>query len=169
MSCSPLSGSVGPILGQNYGARAFDRVRAVLTNCFVVAGLYVISVTLILWIAAPLVVRLFDARGETADLLVFFCRASGLLWLFLGGVFVANAAYNNLGWPMLAALFNWGRATLGTIPFVTIGALTHGPKGGYIGMIAGAALFGVAAVVVSYVVVRRLARREARRPDLTIA
>ena len=164
-----LSGSVGPIMGQNYGARAFDRVRAILTNCFVVAGLYVISVTAILWIAAPLVVAVFDAKGETAELLIFFCRASGILWLFLGGVFVANAAYNNLGWPMLSALFNWGRATLGTIPFVTFGALTHGAEGGYIGMIAGAALFGVAAVVVSYVVVGRLARREMDRPDLTIA
>ena len=84
-------------------------------------------------------------------------------------MFVANAAYNNLGWPMLAAVFNWGRATLGTIPFVTIGALTHGAEGGYIGMIAGAAFFGVAAVIVSYIVVGRLARREMARPDLTIA
>ena len=155
-----LSGSVGPILGQNYGARAFDRVRDVLTNCFVVAALYVVSITLVLWIAAPLVVTIFDAKGQTAELLIFFCRASGILWLFLGGVFVANAAYNNLGWPMLSAVFNWGRATLGTIPFVTIGALTHGAEGGYVGMIAGAALFGVAAVVVSYIVVGRLARRE---------
>ena len=152
-----LSGSVGPIMGQNYGARAFDRVRHVLSECYVVAGLYVIGVTLVLWLAAPFIIFLFDAKGETARLLGFFCHASGFLWLFLGGVFVANAAYNNLGWPVLSAVFNWGRATLGTMPFVTIGALRYGPEGGFIGMIAGAALFGAMAVVTSYVVVGKVA------------
>ena len=155
-----LSGSVGPIMGQNFGARAFDRVRKILTDCFIVAALYVVAVSLVLWFAAPLVVALFDVKGETADLLMFFCRASGILWLFLGGVFVANAAYNNLGWPILSAVLNWGRATLGTMPFVTLGALHYGPKGGYIGMILGAAVFGIVAVIVSFGVVARLERRE---------
>ena len=154
-----LSGSVGPIMGQNFGALAFDRVRTVLTNCYIVAGIYVVAISIVLWLAAPLLVTIFDARGQTAELLGFFCRASGGLWLFLGGVFVANAAYNNLGQPILSAAFNWGRATLGTMPFVTIGALHYGPRGGYIGMIAGATIFGCLAVVGSYVVVGRLATR----------
>ena len=156
-----LSGSVGPIMGQNYGAGAFDRVRTILTECYGVAAAYVVGVTAILWLAAPLIVMLFDAHGETADLLRFFCHASGFLWLCLGGVFVANAAYNNLGWPFLSALFNWGRATLGTIPFVTFGALHHGPQGGYVGMIVGAALFGMMAVATSYLAIGRLAERAA--------
>ena len=152
-----LSGSVGPILGQNYGARFFDRIRLVLTNCYAVAGLYVGGVTFVLWFGAPLIVLVFGATGETASLLVFFCRVAGVLWLFLGGIFVANAAFNNLGRPVLSASFNWARATLGTIPFVTIGAAHYGPEGGYIGLVAGAALFGCLAVVWSYVVVGRIA------------
>jgi putative MATE family efflux protein len=156
-----LSGSVGPILGQNYGAMAFGRVRTILSQCYGVAAVYVVAITAVLWFAAPLIVVLFDAHGETADLLRFFCRASGFLWLCLGGVFVANAAYNNLGWPILSAVFNWGRATLGTIPFVTLGALHYGPEGGYVGMILGAALFGAMAVATSYVVIGRLAERAA--------
>ena len=90
--------------------------------------------------------------------MTFFCHASGVLWLFLGAIFVANAAFNNLNSPMLSAVFNWGRATLGTIPFVTLGTAYAGPRGGYIGMIAGAAVFGCLAVAVSYLVVGRLAR-----------
>ncbi len=154
-----LSGSVGPIMGQNYGARAFDRVRRVLTQCFLVAGSYVAGVTIILWFAAPLVVAAFAAKGETAELLRFFCHASGALWLFLGAIFVANAAFNNLNAPMLSAIFNWGRATLGTIPLVTIGAAHAGPKGGYIGLVGGSAMFGCLAVVGAYCVVGRLAGR----------
>ena len=154
-----LSGSVGPIMGQNYGALAFGRVRAVLTNCYVVAAIYVLVITVVLWIGAPLIAIIFAAKGETADLLGFFCRAAGILWFFLGGVFVANAAFNNLGRPFLSTFFNWGRATLGTVPFVSLGALYFGPKGGYVGMIGGAALFGSLAVAGSYFVVGHLAGR----------
>ncbi len=156
-----LSGSVGPIMGQNYGARAYGRIRETLTKCFALAGTYVTTVTLILWLAAPFVVTAFGAKGETADLLRFFCQSSGVLWLFLGAIYVANAAFNNLDWPFLSAICNWGRATLGTIPFVAIGTAYAGPKGGYIGMVAGSALFGCLAVAGAYFVVIRLANRPA--------
>ena len=155
-----LSGAVGPIMGQNFGARRFDRVKNVLDDCYRVAAAYVVAVGLALWLLAPLVVAIFAAKGETADLLTFFCRVSGFLWFFLGGVFVANSAYNNLGWPLLPTLVNWGRATLGTIPFVTLGARWFGPEGGYVGMIVGAALFGAIAVVGSYRLVGRVATRQ---------
>ena len=152
-----LSGSVGPIMGQNFGARSFGRVRQVLNDCYLLAGAYVVGITIVLWLASPLVILIFNAKGETAELLRFFCHAGGIMWLFLGGLFVANAAFNNLGWPLLSTGFNWARATLGTIPFVTIGALRHGPEGGYIGMIVGAALFGLLAVAGSYRLIGRLA------------
>lgn len=153
-----LSGAVGPIMGQNHGARLTRRVRQVLTDCFAFAAIYVVIVSLLLRQAAPLVITLFSANGETAELLTFFCAYCGALWLFLGGIFVANAAFNNLGFPLLSTLFNWGRATLGTMPFVTIGATRFGPEGGYIGLIAGAALFGAAAVSAAYFVTAQLAR-----------
>ena len=156
-----LSGAVGPIMGQNFGARAFGRVRGVLDDCYGVAAAYVVLVGAALWLLAPAIVALFAAKGETAELLTFFCRVGGLLWFFLGGVFVANAAYNNLGWPLFSTLINWGRATLGTIPFVTLGAAWYGPQGGYVGMVVGAAIFGIVAVAGSYRLVGRIARRAA--------
>ncbi|WP_244628882.1 MATE family efflux transporter [Methylocella tundrae] len=153
-----LSGSVGPIMGQNLGARLYDRIRQILTNSFAFAAVYVVAVALILSQASPLIIGVFAARGQTAELLNFFCLTCGGLWFFLGGIFVANASFNNLGFPVLSTLFNWGRATVGTIPFVTIGAARFGPEGGFIGLIAGATLFGVFAVVMAYFVTARLAR-----------
>ncbi len=153
-----LSGSVGPILAQNLGARLFSRVRQTLTNSFAFSAVYVVAVSALLRASAPLVVQIFGAQGETADLVRFFCAYGGLLWLFLGGVFVANAAFNNLGFPVLSTLFNWGRATLGAIPFVTIGAAHFGPEGGFLGLIAGAAVFGTGAVATAYFVTAKLAK-----------
>jgi putative MATE family efflux protein len=154
-----LSSAVGPIMGQNLGAKLISRVRQVLTDCLTFATLYVVAVAILLRLAAPLIVQLFHAQGETAELLTFVCAYGGVLWLFLGAIFVANAAFNNLGFPLLSTLFNWGRATLGTLPFVTIGTARFGPEGGYIGLILGSALFGAGAVITAYYVTARLAKR----------
>jgi Na+-driven multidrug efflux pump len=153
-----LSSVVGPIMAQNLGANLPKRVRLVLTDSFAVALVYVLVVWLILWRTAPVIVDIFQATGDTARIVTFFCNYSGALWLFLGAIFVANAAFNNLGFPMLSTGFNWGRATLGTMPFVTFGALRNGPEGGFVGLIAGASLFGVAAVITAYFVTLRLAK-----------
>jgi Na+-driven multidrug efflux pump len=153
-----LSSVVGPIMGQNLGARLFERVKRVLTDSFAVSLVYVIFVWFLLWLAAPAIVSIFHAVGDTERLVTFFCNYGGALWLFLGAIFVSNAAFNNLGFPVLSTGFNWGRATLGTMPFVTLGALHNGPEGGFVGLIAGASLFGVAAVVTAYFVTARLAK-----------
>jgi Na+-driven multidrug efflux pump len=153
-----LSAAVGPIMGQNLGAKLIPRVRQVLTDCLTFATLYVIAVAFLLRLSAPLIVKLFHAQGETAELLTFVCAYGGALWLFLGAIFVANAAFNNLGFPLLSTLFNWGRATLGTVPFVTIGTTRFGPEGGYVGLIFGSALFGAGAVITAYYVTARLAK-----------
>ena len=154
-----MSGSVGPIVGQNVGAKRFDRLRTTLTDCYGVAFVYVVSVWGLLALGAPLVNRAFGAEGATAELVTFFCYWGAAAWFFLGCIFAANAAFNNLGFPILSTLFNWGRATLGTIPFVTLGANLWGPPGGLVGIIAGAALFGVGAMATSYWATGRLARR----------
>ena len=82
----------------------------------------------ILWLASPGVIAMFNATGPTAELVAFFCSYGSAIWLFLGMIFVSNAAFNNLGFPILSTVFNWGRATLGTVPFVTLGAAQAGRR-----------------------------------------
>ena len=84
-----------------------------------------------------------------------FCSWLAAGFLFTGALFVANAAFNNLGYPVLSTLFNWGRATLGTIPFVTYGA-KFGPAGLLIGQASGSVIFGTLAVITAFRVVGRI-------------
>ncbi len=152
-----LTGAVGPILGQNLGAGRFDRVRETLTCCFVVTTLYALAVWLVLALTWPEIASLFRLSATAADYVAFFCTAGVSAWLFISLLFVANAAFNNLGFSVLSMGFNWGRATFGTLPFVSLGAWVGGVKGGQLGVTVGAALFGTGAVVVAYRVVGRLA------------
>ena len=153
-----LSGSIGPIIGQNLGAGLYPRITRTLRDSLTLVAGYSLAMWLILWLGSPLLVRMFAAEGATADLIVFFCLIGGLQWIFLGGLFVANASFNNLGYAFLSTLFNWGRATIGTIPFVSLGASWGGPEGGLLGMAIGAAFFGAGAMVTAFYVTGRIAR-----------
>ncbi len=156
-----MSGVVGPIVGQNHGAKLYGRVRATLTNCFIFSGVYACVTWFVLWLCAPGIVWLFNAQGETARLVTFFCAWGAMAWAFLGCLFAANAAFNNLGFAVLSTFFNWGRATLGTMPFVALGARYYGPEGVIMGITFGAAVFGIAAIACAYRVTRRVEKNAA--------
>jgi putative MATE family efflux protein len=151
-----LTGSIGPIIGQNFGARLMGRVRRAINDSFLLAVGYAVIAWAVLAIGAPLIAGVFGAHGASADFVRMFCRYGAVAWVFVTCLFVANTVFNNLGFPLMAMLFNWGRATLGTIPFVTIGARWGGVEGALIGLVLGTALFGVAGVAVAYVLVGRV-------------
>jgi putative MATE family efflux protein len=146
-----LSSAISPIIGQNLGARQFDRVRATLLGGLVFAASFSLAAWVVLAICAPLLVQLFNATGEAEGMIVFFCRWLAPLFVFFGTLFVCNSACSTLGRPHYATALNWGRATIGTIPFATVGA-HWGPKGVLLGFMMGGIAFGIAAVIV----VRRL-------------
>jgi putative MATE family efflux protein len=150
-----LTGAVGPILAQNAGAGRLDRVRDTLRDSFIFVLATVLSAWAILAAAQTLVVSAFSATGVTAELVHLFCSWLAAGFLFTGALFVANTAFNNLGYPVLSTLFNWGRATLGTIPFVAYGA-QFGPAGLLIGQASGSVIFGTLAVITAFRVVGRL-------------
>ncbi|MCG9711579.1 MATE family efflux transporter [Shewanella insulae] len=151
-----LSGAIGPIVGQNFGAREFARVRQSLTKALQFCALYVVSVSLILMLLQEQIVTLFAMQGESAELIRFFCRYIAVFFVFSGALFVANASFNNLGKAKYSTLFNVGKATLGTIPFVYYGGQLGGVEGVLIGQVLGAILFGVLGVLTAYRLVDRV-------------
>jgi Na+-driven multidrug efflux pump len=161
-----LTGAVGAIIAQNLGAGQPGRVRETIRSSLLFMVLAVLVAWAILAAVQDPLIRGFSATGTTAMLVALFCSWTASGFLFIGALFVANAAFNNLGRPALATVFNWGRATLGTIPFVWIGE-RYGPSGVLVGQAAGSVVFGVAAVVTAFAVTRRLvAASPARGPRI---
>ena len=145
-----LSGAVGPIIGQNYGALEFGRVKESLTKAIQFCIVFVLGVSILLFALKHQIVAAFDMQGEAAELILFFCKYIAIFFIFNGILFVANASFNNLGKAKYSTLFNVGKATIGTIPFVYFGAQIGGVYGVLIGQALGSILFGLGGVWVGY-------------------
>jgi len=153
-----LTTAIGPIVGQNLGARLFERVRLTFFAAVIVAGTYSVSVWVLIALAAPSLASAFGLSGGTGAFFLFLCRYATLAWVFVGLLLVANTMFNTLGRAHVSTLFNWGRATFGTIPFVWLGARSGGPEQAMIGIVAAAMLFAIAALLVADRQTRRLSR-----------
>lgn len=152
-----LSGAIGPIVGQNFGAGQLDRVRRAIRDGLVFVLCVSVGVSAILFILRAPIADLFNAEGLSRDLVYLFCGPLALAWFFNGVIFVTNASFNNLGHPFYSTWINWGRQTLGTIPLVILGASLWGAPGVLIGQAAGGLFFAVIALALSARTLRKVA------------
>ena len=154
-----LSASVGPIIGQNLGASRHDRLRSTMQDSLKVVVVYVLAVWLLLALCSTLIANVFGATGLGREVIVFFCVFVAGSYIFNGAVFVANAAFNNLGFVLYSTALNWGRATLGVVPFIWLGAKYGGVKGVLAGYGLGVVLFGIVGVWGCFKVLKTLEAR----------
>ena len=158
-----LSGAVGPIIGQNFGARLMTRVRHAYEAGLLFAGGYTLVGWLVLALLAGRLPEAFGLSGQAADFVELFCRITAAAWVFTGGQFVAQAAFNNLENSRLSMTYNWGRAIFGTILPVEIAIRVMDPPAFGIlwGAAIGWALMGLLATLHAWSIIRRLERRVA--------
>ncbi|PIE09642.1 MAG: MATE family efflux transporter [Rhodobacterales bacterium] len=149
-----LSGAIGPIIGQNFGAGRPDRVRGAFVAGVLFTGVYVLLVSALLFVLRAPIAALFDAQGQTRALIYLFCGPLALLSFFNGLIFVANASFNNLGHPIYSTWVNWGRHSIGTWVPAVIGAQVMGAAGVLIGQALGGVVFGL----IAWMMVQRLVR-----------
>jgi len=159
-----LSGAIGPIIGQNFGAGDRARVRLAFREGVIFTAIVVVGMSLLLFLLRPALALLFELDGDARTLVFLFAGPLSLMWFFNGLIFVSNAACNNMGHPFYSTWVNWGRHTLGTIPFVMVFSAWMGAAGVLIGQAVGGVLFGAVAVVLALRVIRE-GEVDAASPD----
>lgn len=135
-----LSGAVGPIMGQNLGGKQYGRVKQTLMDAITFNTVYLLIIWAILAISAPFICDIMQLDGEAAELVTFFCYWLTPIFGMIGYLFIANAAFNNLDKAHYSTWLNWGRATLGTVPFILVGIYFFGTYGLFAGHIIGGAI-----------------------------
>ena len=151
-----MSGAIGPIIGQNFGAQRFDRVASTIRDSLKVTLVYALTVWVLMALGSGWIADIFQSHGVARELIVFFCIYVAGSFLFNGALFVANAAFNNLGYAFYSAALNWGRSTLGVIPFVWLGQSWFGAKGALAGYGLGVIAFGLFGIWWCFQVVGRM-------------
>jgi putative MATE family efflux protein len=141
-----LSGSIGPIVGQNFGARQGNRMRRAFELALAVNVAFTAVAWLILAFASSSLISVFGATAEAASLIHLFNVWLAPLFAFMGALFVSNAVFNTLSFPHYATVLNWTRATLGTIPLVYLGGRMAGAEGVLAAFMGGGIVFGSLAV-----------------------
>ncbi len=151
-----LSGAIGGIFGQNYGAGQMDRVRSTYRNALGFCAVYTLVAWALMLIATPYVIAAFGLKGVGADVLRSFTLVGVGGFIFIGALFVSNAAFNNLGKPSRSTLVNWIKDGALSFPAAVALSAIFGAPGVIYGQAVAGALMGVIAATWGWFYVKGL-------------
>jgi len=151
-----LSGAVGGIFGQNYGAGQMDRVRSTFRDAIIYNVAYIALAWLVLWSLSGVAVDVFKLGPEGAGVVRAFTNLAAGGFVFTGVLFVSNAAFNNLGRPMWSTGFNWLRDGLLMFPLCWWLAGMLGAEGVVYGQALAGVIAGTLAALTAWRFVARL-------------
>lgn len=134
-----LSGAIGGIIGQNYGAGLLDRVRCTFRDALLFCAAYTGLAWAVLFALRDPIVKMFGLGPDGGAVVHAFVGIAAGGFVFTGGLFCANAAFNTLGRPLRSTAFNWARD--GVVLFPMAWALSNGF--GAPGVVYGQAAAGV--------------------------
>ncbi|MDG2340358.1 MAG: MATE family efflux transporter [Paracoccaceae bacterium] len=140
-----LSGAIGGIFGQNFGALQFDRLRSTYRDAILFCVIYVSVVWAILVLATGGIGRMFDLDQDAMQIFRAFTHVGAGAFLLIGMQYVSNAAFNTLGRPVLATILNWIRDGALVLPAALWLSGFYAAEG----VVYGQALAGVSAGIVA--------------------
>ncbi len=136
-----LSGAVGPIIGQNFGAENYVRVRETVIKALIFTACYSLFIWIVLLLGAGFIGEQFGLDQAGQNLIAVFAIIITPLFFFNGVLFIANASFNNLERPTWSTWLNWGKNTIGVAPFVMIGSAVGEASGVLVGQAIGGIIF----------------------------
>lgn len=134
-----LSGAIGGIFGQNYGAGQYHRLTSIYRDAIVFGVVYTLVAWGLLVLSSDLAAAAFGLSAQGAQVLHAFTHVGAGGFVFASALFVAISAFNALGRPSWSALINWLRDGVLTLPT----ALWLGGLFGAVGVIYSQAIVSV--------------------------
>ena len=142
-----LSGSIGPVTGQNGGAGAVARVREAYAKSFLFCAGWGLGVGVLLFFIGDYLSPLFmPSEGGQAIAETYWDIAPFAVFGY-GIAMAASAGFNGLGRPLLGVAVNAARGLLLIIPLSWLGGQLAGTTGVIWGMFAGNLIVGVGAAI----------------------
>ncbi len=154
-----IPAAIGPIIGQNYGAKNIGRIKKTIEAIGSIIVLYIVLLWIALLFSKDLLIGLFSLSGDGAHVFEIFCYWVVPLTIFLGIMVTATTTLMNIGRHTAASITNISKATVGTVPFVYLGAQFYGVKGVYIFNTLGTGFIGLFALAFVYSAINQTVRQ----------
>ncbi len=154
-----LSGAIGGIFGQNFGARQYDRLRQAYRDALLFGLIYTLAAWGLLILVSPSVSQIFGLTPLGQEVVRAYTHIGAGGFLFGGALFVSNAAFNALGKPVRSTLCNWARDGVLTLPVALVMAQWFQAPGVIYAQAVAVALVGVPACLWGWRYVQSLARQ----------
>ncbi|NQV66624.1 MAG: MATE family efflux transporter [SAR86 cluster bacterium] len=138
-----ISTSVVPLVGQNWGAYQFDRVREALNTCYQACLAWGVVAAIIMWLGAPFFVSLINADPDLVESAVMFLYIIPISIGFMGMLTVSTHCFNALRRPGPALLLSLARLLVIYIPLALLGSHYWGYVGVFVATAATNVLVGV--------------------------
>ncbi len=154
-----LSGAIGGIIGQNFGAGQMDRVKQTYKDALIFCAIYTVLSWGILALVRNPVAGLFGLDDLSREVFLAFMLIGAGGYMFAGALFVSNAAFNNLGKPIYSTFCNWFRDGILIYPCCVMMGWWLAAPGVVYGQALAAILAGLAAMIWGWRFVNKLAAR----------
>ena len=152
-----ISASAAPLVGQNWGARRYDRVREALALGYRYCLIWGAMAAVLMWLGAPWFVSLISEEPELAAAAVAYLYIVPVSIGFLGMVNVANASFNALSRPAPPLVLSVARLVIVYVPLAILAARAFGYVGVYVVTALVTVVFGLLGRRWNTLTLRRLA------------
>jgi putative MATE family efflux protein len=142
-----LSVSLVPFIGQNWGARKFDRVHRAQTLSSWFSLFWGLFSWAVLASAGGRVARLFSGDPEVIGVIVSFLYIVPIGYGMRGICVIVSSVFNGINRPFDAALVSVVRLICLNIPLAVILSRSFGVKGLFAGLVAGNITAGILALL----------------------
>lgn len=153
-----LSASIGPYVGQNWGAGATGRADTAMRLSFKWSLFWGLFVAVMLAVAAPTLIGLFDSNAEVTKTAEIYLMVLPITYGTWGIIMMTSAIFNALGYPLRSTMMSFIRMLGIYVPL----ALMFDHFFGMVGIFVAAAVANVLVAIIGY-----LWNRKTFKPHVT--
>ncbi len=140
-----LSGSIGPFVGQNWGARKFGRVRDGVKASYIFCLAWGFIAALPLFFFGPQIVALIDDSPTVVSVAAFHLAVVPWSYGMWGVLMMASASFNALGKPLPSTALSFLRMFVVYLPLAMLLNNWMGYQGIFVATMITNILLGIAA------------------------
>lgn len=124
-----LSASIGPFVGQNWGAKEYGRVRQALYLSFGFCLIWGLLMAGILAGSAPVITSVFNPDAMVGEVATRYLRIVPISYGAAGIILVASSTFNALGQPVPSVIMTVTRMFFVYLPLAYLGSALVGVNG----------------------------------------